>query len=159
MFPDEGAGEIRAHVAKLRHDDEPEHVKMSRDMSERMGDEIDDLRDERKQPRHVKHTEERVGHGLERQQIARHLKHLPREDDEHEEDKRRDFEVITLRRPDATKIEETPTHEHGAAEHPDVFEVRQLLVLEHHVILPQADQGHCGDQEKKADLESREDDP
>src|SRR4030095_421271 len=102
-----------------------------------MGDEIDDLRDEGKQPRHVKHAEERVGHGFERQQIARHLKHLPREDHEHEEDERRDLKVITLRRPDAAKIEEASAYKDRTAEHPDEFEGRQLLVLEHDVILPE----------------------
>src|SRR5947208_16951371 len=105
MTPDQTAGHIRSHIAELRDRDAIEDVELPRYRSiQRARRHVDDLGNEIVKPKHVKESEERIRHGLERLIIAETGKHLPSENGQQEEEQDCQFEVVGTRRTDFSEI-------------------------------------------------------
>ncbi len=144
MLPDEAAHHIRAHVGELRHHDAVEHVVLAGDVVGRIArEEINQLRNEIEQPEDVEEAEDGEGHRLQRADIAGALEHLPGKDDQQEKEDDRDLEVIGAGRPHPGEIVKAAREENDAADQGEHLEVRELLVIEHPVELPQAEQAQA----------------
>src|SRR2546428_12621879 len=92
---DRAAGQIRAHVAELRHRDQIQDIKLSGYRTgARARREIKNFRREIEQPKHVKQTEERVSHRLQRLVVPQSLKHLSPEHGEQEKKQDPDFKIV-----------------------------------------------------------------
>src|SRR4029077_13162930 len=108
MTPNSAAGQIRPHVGELCHRDQLKDVKMPREFAAaRPWSQINDFRDEIKKPKHVKQTEQRVGHRLQRLIVAKPSKELSSKDRQQEKKEDGDFEIVGMRRPDFGKVIKT----------------------------------------------------